>query len=661
MPTVYDQIRSSNSQYIPKFVGSNYDELNKAASTLDERYRSNKAYSDKIAMMMAQEQYLEGDKDIKENLAKSIYGSIDKISQGDNFENSTAAVSQLARDFFTNQDRLAALDNYKRVEEAKKLQTTLGGDALNFGEDPRTFRTLDPTTGERRIYDNRIEKRMDYSKRMQELLGKVADDGYTTGPTGEKIIFDNTERNLIKSGKVNQLTESKLNRLVEGLLYSYKTTGEGQQDIKRLTQLAGYKNEPITLSSKGITRQTTDVDEDIRQRFRAIAAPQAYSDTNMKWDDFGLTKAELEKQAQAQGYYTPTIPGGPTENSSLQILPDAESAYDPDYTINGQNGKFFQYIDLRTGQPAKLANVPKAEIIGGVGAVPNPTYERDIANYEVREIDPVRIEAALNQNFADLTGEFPAIANYYGNYEGFKKSYSAATKTHAKITPVGNQIAPEQAKTYDEAVNRSAAVSPIYSKGSDKARSLEELASDIGVAPQDVEFKTISTYYDSPSKEIPGGYVEARVEIKDTKADKSKAPSTVFIPLNDQFTAAAKPIDDVFKNSLYQGRDTYSRNNPYKTGLKGSDGSELYVYTVTYPKKIEDQKEGKINFDTFVIEGEGIPNATGGTTVQWNQTPIKIGDWRNTMINRQTALLQNALNSGQTFSSKDVKDRGLEF
>jgi hypothetical protein len=654
MAELYDNIRAVNAEYVPRFVGSNYEQLNQAAQVLDARYRENKAYSDKVAMALAQEQYLDSDKQIKDDLAQSIYGQINDIGSSDeNFENSTAAVSQLARDFFTNQNRLRALDNYKRVEQAKALRTQLGAEALNFGDNPDAFSTLDPETGEARTFNNGIERRADYSRKMQELLGRVADDGYSIDPSGQKIKFDDYERYLIRSGQVNKIDGNKLNRLVEGLIPSYKASAEGKQDIRRLTELAGYRNAPMRISDGRTTRQTTDVDEDIRQRFRAVAAPQQFNKSAIRWDDFGI---KPDKPASPD-YYTSTQPGSVTDNSSLEALPNADEAFNPDYMYQLDNGQVGYYVDA-TGQPVSKQEVPQST--GGRRAQEAVQQVMDQKGYKFVRVDKAAIEQQQNQTYGRLTSQFPQIANYYGNIEEFKKAYNSAVKQHAKVTPVGYRIEPEQAKIYDDLITRSSAASPIYFKdAATKPKSLDELAKDLDTNPSNISFKAINLYYDSPSKDIPGGYVEAKVEVNDK--DAKRGPSTVFLPLNDQFRELAYPIDQVLKNSLYKGSDTYTIDRPLDTGLTAADGSRLAVYTVTYPKRVEDQGSNKVNFDTYVFEGDIVPNGSGGETVEWKDTPTKIGDWRNQMIRRISPKLENVLNTGQTYSGKDVKERGLDF
>lgn len=659
MPSLYDHIQQAQSQFVPQFVGSNYKELDDAASTLDSRYRANKDYSDKIAIMLANEQYLQNDQHIKDNLAKNLYSSIDKISKSpQNFENSSAAVSQLARDHYTNQARIAALNNYQKAQEVKKQQTMLGADFMNFGDNPENFSTVDPNTGEIRTLNPAVEKKADYSSKMQQLLGKVADDGYFIGPSGEKQTFDDTERYLIKTGQVNKISKDKLNNLVEGLLPSYKASGEGAQDIRRLTKLEGLSSDPIKVKTAKGFRETTPIDEDIRQRFRAIAAPQAFSDTRQQVQDFGLSAAERRRQAQAEvsDYWTGTIPGSVTANTSF--VPTPIVAEDDGVTIS-EGGKYYQYLSKKDNTPLKKDANP---LLTGFGDAEAVDYLNK--NYNKVEIDPKQAEAKMNEMYNKAVAQNP---NAFKDYNDFKEAYKSASKNHASITPTGSTLGPDQAKNYDEYINRISPTTRLYFKdGNNSVQNLEQLAEKIGTSPSNIELKAISTIYDSPRADLPGGYVEAKIEVKGDSKVKEH-PTTVFIPLNDQFTALAEPIDHLYKNSFYAGKDVYTMEHPYfpETMSNGTQSLGFYTTTTVLPKS--QQRDGKPGFKTTVHPVVKILNGSGGYDVipqrdqNGNDLEMPIGIWKQEMIKSLSPQFKKALNSGQTFNAKDVKDSGLEY
>ncbi len=660
--SLYDRAKNSNSSYIPTFVGSNYDELSKAAQTLDTRYRQNKDYSDKIAILAAQDQLLKNDQGIKDAYVADVKDKISKISQSNgNFENSSGAVSQLAKDVFTNPDRLLALDNAKKAEQAKELQRQYGADALNFGDNPSSFSTIHPDTGEKQRFNVGVEKKADYSKKMQELLGKVASDGYTIAPTGDKINFNDYERYLIKSGQVNKLSKDKLHNLVEGLLPSYKVSGEGTQDVRRLNQLEGVTNEPIVVNQynkngKVIgTRQTTAQDEDIRQRFRAIADPQAFSQVQQRWEDFGVPVSN--KKAIPEGTYTPTNPGSVTDNTSLQPIVTGEG---DDYTATAPDGKSYQFLD-QTGQLVKLEDLKIPKSYGQAGVDP-AALDKAMSQYTRVPVDKTKANAELTSQYNKVTSN---IGDIYKDFNNYKESYNQAIKNHSKITPTGNTIAPAQAEQYDQLINRQAVSSPLYFKDAgEPVQGLDALAKKIGTSPSNIKLKAISTFYDSPRADLPGGYVEAKIEVNDSKVKDH--PTSVFIPLNDQFASLSKPIDDLYKNSFFAGRDNFTPEKPYIPAIGGqpmrnAKGDLLSFYTVTYPIPKDQQQPGKPAFKTMVYSGKITPNNSGGQDILWDDKPTTIGEWKQNMITALSPLFKNALNSGQTFNTEDYKKQGLDY
>lgn len=653
--SLYDNITQANSEYVPNYIGSNYNEIAGAAKTLDERYRQNKDYSDKVAIMLAQENYNEADKHIKDNLAKSIYGQIDSISKSDpNFENSSAAVSQLARDFFTNEDRLYAIDNYRKTEEARSARNKLGANALSFGDNPDNFSTIDPTTGERRKFNNEIVERGDYSGTMQKLLGKVADDGSFTKPSGEKVEIDAVTRHFLLQKQYNNIKPEKLNRLVEALIPTYKQTAEGTQDIRRLTELEGYTLDPIVIRDGKTTRQTTRVDEDIRDRFRSLAAPQAFNKNYGKFDDFALGKGDTIPPIYGQ--YSGTLPGGVQNNTVGKFLPTK----DEKFTLKSPDGKSYQFIDKRTGQRVALDELPKMSSTGATGGASPQSLIEGMQNYQRVEVDEKQVESEIRNNFSKLSTNLPGAESYYGDFDTYKKAYEQASKNWGNIAPSGVIIQPEQREKYNSIINATVASSPIHFKDQ-PAKGLKEFADQLGVPAESIVFEPISTFVDSPRKDLPGGYIEAKIKSNSVARPlPDKAPATVFIPLSDQFTELAAPIDNLLKNSYYQGTDTYTPENPMSTGLMSYDKEgrpieELMAYTITYPKK-----DGS-GFETQVFEGDKRPNGMGGFDIAWKDKPVKSSVWRSQMMERLSPKFNTILNSGQTTTAKDIKEGGVDF
>jgi membrane-associated HD superfamily phosphohydrolase len=99
MASVYDNIKFANSEYVPQYIGSNYDALKETSDKLDERYRRNKELTDQVQIALANQRIDPLDEPIRAARLKKIQDDIELISSSpENFENSTNAVSQMARE-----------------------------------------------------------------------------------------------------------------------------------------------------------------------------------------------------------------------------------------------------------------------------------------------------------------------------------------------------------------------------------------------------------------------------------------------------------------------------------------------------------------------------------------------------------------------------------
>lgn len=673
--SLYDDIHFQESQFVPQYIGSNYDTVKSAADTLDQRYRRNKELTDQVHIALAQDKLLQQDEGIRKGIHKKVNSDIDLIaSSPENFENSTNAVMQIAKDYATNPQRLAAIENYSRYKQYDKTRQELlakGLTPLDFNPIDKFTGTVHPETGGIQYFTPDIQQEQDYSGKMQQLLGQVADDGYIVSPKGEKMTFDDNERYLIKSGQVNNLTENKLNRLVEALIPSYKTSAEGKQDLRRLKELEGIPEELIKVkNNKGnIIRETSRVDEDIRNRFRSIAAPQAFRKENLKWDDFGLTAAQQKKNEVPPNVFAPTAAGSVTDNTSLTPLPDIE---DDEYTFSNGKGGYSQYINKETGQPLSKEEyknkVPGAQ---GPGANPQEQFKELEKNYTKIEIDPKEVQTEMRNSFNRVDSEFPGT---YKDFDEYKASYNEAVKNHKKITPTGSIIQPEQKDLYKGPVNDAS--TPIYlSDGNNKPMSLETFSKQYKVEPDDIEFEPYKSMVDSPRKDLPGGYVEVKVNWKGKKGDRpSDLPTTAFRPISNEFAAAAAPIDNLYKNSFYRGSDFYTKDHPYDISeefgvpVRDQAGNNLVFITNTFPIPKSKQVPGQPAFRTVVTTGIRIPNGSGGNDTYYNDgndsqngVPgrMTIGQWKEQMRGILNKRMENVLNHGaQTYNAKDFKDQG---
>jgi hypothetical protein len=659
---LYDNIKAENSQYVPQFIGSNYEEISKGAAVLDKRYRDNKDYADKIAMLAAQDQYREKDKALKDKMTQSIYGDIDKIAGSEgNFENSSAAVSQIAKGYFTNQERLAAVENFKLTEKDKELE--MQGYGLNFGDNREDFTTIDPLTQQPRRFNVNRQKQYDYDKKMQEILGKVNPDAGVTGPTGEKITFDEQERNLIKSGQWQRISPQKLTRLVDALLPNYKQSQEGLQDLQKMTKLDGFSNDVFSIKDAKGVRQTTAVDENMRQRFMALAMPQAFNANHQRWDDYGETAAQ-KAQLQYKNYWTGSAEGSVDTNDSY-VAKDHDTTDKEIYKKN-EDGTYTYYVN-KQGEKVPLAFRSREVGMSASGLTGNPNAEESAKQFTAITVDGAEMErdlGNLHENSTNLSAEdITAVPELKGikfnNQEDFRAAVANADKNHQKIAPRQKQLTEQQRKNYNDVINASLGSTNIKIPGQEGSINLSTLAGMAGVDPSKVELVADKVSYSSPKSDTPGGFIEARVVVKEAK--KEGYPTTVIVPLNEQFTAVASNIDHLYKNSYYAGKDAYSLESPYFPDQLAPDanGNQLGFYTRTVVLPKSQQKAGQSGYRTIVYPVIKRQNSYGGSDIVPFDKPKSISAWEEEMIKMLTPKLDFAVNSGQTISEDDIKNRGI--
>lgn len=650
------------SNYVSQFVGSNYNELKNLGDTLQERHYANKEKGDAALIALMQDRVLEGDRQKRNELARGVYGQLEDISKSDEgFENSTAAVSNIVKDLLTNEQRMKMLDNYKKAEEARQLKSKYGTAALNFGDDPSNFSSVytDPNTGEEKLRDFNVavEPIQDYSARMLQMLGNIADDGTFTTPTGVKLNLGTklapNEIQAIKTGNWRGVTRDKKNKIIEQILPFYKQTPEGIQHYKKLTNLDGVDDStPIQIKdNKGNVRTTTQADETIRQMWQGLGENQVG----------GVSTANFTRYKGVEApnpLLTPTTPGSTATNSSAKIV-EPNKIYDKTYTEE-HNGKYYQWVDKATNEPIPLSKY-RDVVKGATGTVSFDikSYKDFTSKYEQREVSPQEIETEIADRFNYLADNVPTeVLRRFGvnGYNNYKNALISAQETMKEVTPTGYTIAPQMADKYDDVVNRNLASTGLMVDG--ELMSLTEFSDKYGIDPSQVKVKVSNIHYDSPNRNI-SGYMDARVEpIKDTKL-----PANVSVPVFDQLAEISEPINHLLQNSLYQGTDTYTPETPYVPDptkfpeFVSSDGTTQRVfYTITLPKKTNEQGKD-YRFDTYIIPGDMYVNERGLPQFEYyRNSAMTPAQYREYMLSKTGSRLNTILLSGQTVSPKDRQD-----
>lgn len=342
---LYDRASFANSQFVPQFVGSNYEELKDLGQTLQDRYLQNRSVVDQVEMALAQDTFAQNDEHLRKELSTKLRSQIDDIVSSDkNFENSTAKVSQIVKDYVTNEGRLKAIDNYKRIEEFKKMQTQLGASQVNFGDDPNTFTSYDPETQNYRTFRNELQRREDTASKMQQLLGRVAVDGFYTDAKGEQVqVTPDIKATLIAWQKGEKVSPNKIKDVVEQLLPSYLNTVEGKQDLRILQEL----EPPRDLEGNPINPI-----DDIRSRFVGIGAPQIFSNVDIRRSIVDTDKPKASTPftpsqpvfRPSEAVKTPNFPNGLYKDDyGKPFLGMGDNAAQMDFRVQGMDNILSKY------------------------------------------------------------------------------------------------------------------------------------------------------------------------------------------------------------------------------------------------------------------------------------------------------------------------------
>jgi len=239
MAELYDQVRQSNSKYVPQFVGSNFDTLKSLGDTLQDRYNKNLDISNALAIQMANDQYLEQDRAIGEKHYNQFSKAIDEIAgSDDSFENSSNIVSQLVKNYGSDRDRIAALDNKKIYEQYISEKQRLGEKALDFTR-PENFKGTVNEDGTYNRFSYDVQERLDYDKPKEALFNQI-EASYNEGELSQDKNNPEFLQSITRGGISSQDIK---NKYLNPAIQRYRGTNEYRQEKRKLQELDGLTSE----------------------------------------------------------------------------------------------------------------------------------------------------------------------------------------------------------------------------------------------------------------------------------------------------------------------------------------------------------------------------------------------------------------------------------
>lgn len=637
MAELYDNAKLANSQYVPKFVGSTYENMKDAADRLDVRYRENRDLSDRIAVAMANDKYHTADQHIGDKLYNDFTGTIDEVAKSENnFENSTGVIAKAGRDYATNKARMFALENARKHEAYQQQKAEFGAEGQDFTKEFKGTLNEDGTINK---FQHKLEKKLDYDKQKETYFNQIEADLKQQGYTQDQI---NAE--FLKSTIEGGISKNKIGSYLEKAFNRHRTTAE-------------YDQEKRALIRDGLSPDQADAD--IRKSLLSTGLERVH----------GVTKEDLQRHSEhyLKGLYsqepevpfTPTVPGVPKINTTLKPLQSAGSSLYKD-----QSGQAYQIFE-KDGTPVDVkeaeSNLNKVNGAGGRMTI-NEMYDLRPVDAATEAKQPGSYEYQTNHLTNNLSERQMLLWKKENGSAFNKDTYQAAKeladKSAKQVAESGEQLTKENTPIYENYLRGAGLNAPTVLEGETQPRTLKEIVSSMGLDPRKdkVEFVPSLLNRTSPNSSM-GANIEGTIYVN---GHPLKSFST---RLSDQFDSASTELNDVLQNSLYKGSDTYTKEQPKVSSqlIKTNDGEFAPVYyTTTIPTK-----GSKYPFDTEVHVGlakiTGY-NGDGSPIVEepkYNGETYTASEFKAKQTEISKRKLKNVYASGQ-MKEQDLKAFGNE-
>jgi hypothetical protein len=507
------------------------------------------------------------------------------------------------------------------AEAQKKYETSRSEGKINpfgYGLGNRSLRTFGAT---KQLEDGTYSVLNPYtpvkSLDIADTAIKFADKIKDTDLKGLKI-------SSALEGQYNLFTRSKgieYNRAHVATAQHLMSNPEAVANIQEELIAAGKEPTPQNIQEKALEYATAP----------ALAVSHATTESQIK-SDYDYKKKADEEQIPT---YTPTANGAAFGNTSMQTLSDADD---------------FQNYLKDQGLVTSVVHTPTSSFGTGDTKYKIGGKVMDIKQYQnfIKEQEKAFKEAQTGLVGRQLSNLASFGIKYSDDPEKnkaeFLKAQNKASKDAKNVTLRGDQLLPDQAALYQDLLDRNEANQLYTIPGEEQPMTRNEIATKYGVNSDKVVIKPNLIHYDSPDKNARGGALEVGISVKNGK-DESQiiAAST---PLNDNFTAETEVLSDIGKNSLYQGVDTYTPENPKKVVL---GGKPRLITTTTYPKKSYGKNEYPFNTIVSIYD----LNEDGSTS---KPTTVTYEEFKEKMIGSARNKLKNVAGSGtQTATQKDLK------
>lgn len=268
MPGLYNNFQTTESDYIPQYVGMPIAQAKEVADQLQERHYNNLANLSQLQLMglkQKAETPFEADKATIDKHLGSVQSTLEELAQN-GAENSTAKVAALANQFLGNEELIRLQHNageYRKDQETERTLKANGHTPIRnekLMKDWMTNGSFDPQTGKVREFKSTVQPQLDYMKAQDEVVKPIQADSWESDlkaaagteignllraqgklKPGEQPSEDDIMANMpafLQSDTYKQLTKGKVDQYLFG-----KATGPGGQAINGLGWTS-YKSTP---------------------------------------------------------------------------------------------------------------------------------------------------------------------------------------------------------------------------------------------------------------------------------------------------------------------------------------------------------------------------------------------------------------------------------
>lgn len=251
---ISDSFQLTDSQYIPQFVGTPIQTVEKVGDALQERHYENIAKARQLELLsMQQRANAESDAD-KAYIDSQVGGVQEALSEmaKNGAENATSKISALANTYLGNE----GLINIQKSIDARSREKAITEKLQAEGKTPimnqraydefRSRGTYNPNSGKWEPYTPSTQQQLDYIKKQDELFSPLQASSWQTGLKGD---LDTTLRNMGYKGGTDELANmpvflqtKRISELSEKRIHEFLDEQGGWESYKKTPEYAQQKN-----------------------------------------------------------------------------------------------------------------------------------------------------------------------------------------------------------------------------------------------------------------------------------------------------------------------------------------------------------------------------------------------------------------------------------